>query len=157
MNKFKKPYGNRTSGNRPEAGARPGSRPRFGASAAARPRTTSPRDARSYRFARAGETFQKFDAVCSNCGKACQVPFRPDGVKPVYCKDCFGAPREALASKAGKKKFSVSPAASFNSLPATGGLTGGKSLADLTRQIAAMNNKIDTMLKILTDGGTEEE
>ncbi len=47
--------------------------------------------------------FQKFDAVCSNCGKKCQVPFRPDGEKPVYCKDCFGVPREAMA---GKKKFS---------------------------------------------------
>lgn len=32
---------------------------------------------------------QMFDAVCSNCGKDCQVPFRPTGDKPVYCSDCF--------------------------------------------------------------------
>ncbi len=32
---------------------------------------------------------QMFDAICSNCGKACQVPFRPTGEKPVYCSDCF--------------------------------------------------------------------
>ena len=32
---------------------------------------------------------QMFDAICSNCGKACQVPFRPSGDKPVYCSDCF--------------------------------------------------------------------
>ena len=143
MNKFKKPYGSRTSSNHPSYGP-------------ARPRTTSPRDARTYRSARSGsEVFQKFDAVCSNCGKKCQVPFRPDGEKPVYCKDCFDMPRKAMT---GKKKFSTSSATSFNA-PASAGssVAGGKSIADLTRQIAAMNTKIDTMLKILTEGAGEEE
>lgn len=32
---------------------------------------------------------QMFDAICSNCGNACQVPFNPSGDKPVYCSDCF--------------------------------------------------------------------
>jgi CxxC-x17-CxxC domain-containing protein len=30
-----------------------------------------------------------FDAECENCHKRCQVPFRPNGKKPVYCSDCF--------------------------------------------------------------------
>lgn len=30
-----------------------------------------------------------FDAVCSECGKPCKVPFEPRGDKPVYCSDCF--------------------------------------------------------------------
>ena len=30
-----------------------------------------------------------FDAVCDECGKNCQVPFRPSGDKPIYCSDCF--------------------------------------------------------------------
>ena len=30
-----------------------------------------------------------FTATCSNCGKECQVPFRPTNGKPVYCSDCF--------------------------------------------------------------------
>ena len=29
------------------------------------------------------------DAVCSKCGKKCQVPFRPTGSKPVFCSECF--------------------------------------------------------------------
>jgi CxxC-x17-CxxC domain-containing protein len=29
------------------------------------------------------------DAVCSECGKDCQVPFRPTGAKPVFCSNCF--------------------------------------------------------------------
>ena len=31
-----------------------------------------------------------FSAVCSKCGKNCEVPFRPSGDKPVYCSACFG-------------------------------------------------------------------
>jgi len=127
MNKFKKTYSSRP-GSKPNSGRPAGRRPSFGAGAgtgaAARLRTTRP-------AGRDREEMQKFDAVCSKCGKACQVPFRPSNTRPVYCKDCFGAPREALASK--------------KNAPAT----GGKSIADLTRQIAAMNIKIDTVLKLL--------
>ncbi len=32
---------------------------------------------------------QFFDAVCSACGMQTQVPFQPNGSKPVYCRDCF--------------------------------------------------------------------
>lgn len=32
-----------------------------------------------------------FDAVCAACGTSTQVPFRPNGTKPVYCGDCFRA------------------------------------------------------------------
>jgi len=28
-------------------------------------------------------------AVCSKCGKPCEVPFKPTGDKPIYCSDCF--------------------------------------------------------------------
>ena len=32
---------------------------------------------------------QMFDAVCAGCGVNTQVPFEPNGSKPVYCRDCF--------------------------------------------------------------------
>ncbi|MFA5793388.1 MAG: CxxC-x17-CxxC domain-containing protein, partial [Candidatus Gracilibacteria bacterium] len=28
-------------------------------------------------------------AVCSDCKKGCEVPFKPTGDRPVYCSDCF--------------------------------------------------------------------
>ncbi len=28
-------------------------------------------------------------AVCAQCGKDTEVPFRPSGDRPVYCSDCF--------------------------------------------------------------------
>lgn len=39
-----------------------------------------------------GERKELFQATCSNCHKECEVPFRPNGTKPVFCKDCFVRP-----------------------------------------------------------------
>ena len=30
-----------------------------------------------------------FAVICSQCGNAAQVPFKPRMDKPVYCSDCF--------------------------------------------------------------------
>ena len=29
------------------------------------------------------------DAICGSCGIQTQVPFKPTGERPVYCRDCF--------------------------------------------------------------------
>jgi CxxC-x17-CxxC domain-containing protein len=34
---------------------------------------------------------QLYDAVCSACGVNTQVPFQPNGSKPVYCRSCYTA------------------------------------------------------------------
>jgi len=28
-------------------------------------------------------------AKCADCGAECEVPFKPDPQKPVYCRDCY--------------------------------------------------------------------
>jgi len=40
---------------------------------------------------------QMYKAVCAECGAECQVPFKPSGDRPVYCKECFQA-KKASAS-----------------------------------------------------------
>ena len=30
-----------------------------------------------------------YDTVCAGCGINTQVPFQPNGSKPVYCRECF--------------------------------------------------------------------
>lgn len=30
-----------------------------------------------------------YSVVCSDCGNETQVPFKPSGDRPVYCRDCF--------------------------------------------------------------------
>jgi len=36
-----------------------------------------------------GPPREMHDAVCSDCGKQTQVPFRPTEGRPVYCRDCY--------------------------------------------------------------------
>lgn len=36
---------------------------------------------------------QMYSVVCSNCGVETQVPFKPSGDRPVYCRDCFQSQR----------------------------------------------------------------
>jgi CxxC-x17-CxxC domain-containing protein len=39
---------------------------------------------------REGEFSQRgFKAICAECGQACEVPFKPTGDRPVYCRNCF--------------------------------------------------------------------
>ena len=28
-------------------------------------------------------------AICADCNKECELPFKPSGDRPVYCKECF--------------------------------------------------------------------
>ena len=28
-------------------------------------------------------------AVCADCKKECEVPFKPSGDRPVYCRECY--------------------------------------------------------------------
>ncbi len=34
-------------------------------------------------------------ATCAECKKECEVPFKPSGDRPVYCKECFSKRRDS--------------------------------------------------------------
>ena len=34
-------------------------------------------------------------ATCSECNKECEIPFKPSGDRPVYCKDCFSKRKDS--------------------------------------------------------------
>ncbi len=42
-----------------------------------------------------GAPREYFMAVCGDCGKEAQLPFKPRGDRPVYCGDCFAKRRTA--------------------------------------------------------------
>ena len=37
-----------------------------------------------------------FTAICGECGKEAQLPFKPRGDRPVYCSDCFNKRRTPM-------------------------------------------------------------
>ncbi len=44
--------------------------------------------------------------MCDNCGKDCEVPFRPTKGKPIYCEKCFGNTKEKDTDQS-KKEFEI--------------------------------------------------
>lgn len=91
------------------------------------------------------EDRQMFQAVCSDCGKDCEVPFKPNGSKPVLCRDCFrgsnGDDRPA------RRSFQREDHGGRSAL---GGHSGGVSQEHIDQQFAQLNEKLDKILKRLT-------
>lgn len=80
---------------------------------------------------------EMFKAVCDNCGKDCEVPFRPTSGKPVYCSDCF----EKMGGRNSDSARSERPQREFR--PAL------MQVVDYKPQFAALNAKLDKILSLL--------
>jgi CxxC-x17-CxxC domain-containing protein len=75
-----------------------------------------------------------FEATCDKCGKRFELPFRPTGEKPVYCKDCFDR----------------------------GGNTGSKNSVNgnpsqYKEQFDMLNAKLDRIIKVLIPAAPAKE
>jgi len=44
------------------------------------------------------------EAVCARCGQITKVSFKPDGIRPVYCKDCLAELREEKKRQTDERK-----------------------------------------------------
>ena len=123
MDKFRKPHGNRDRDNR--GGGRGNDR-----------------------FDR---PVQRFPATCSQCGKQCEVPFRPSNGKPVYCNTCFGSNKGSTPSYGGgsnsgggfSSRSSESRPDSNYSRPAA----ADNRIDDIKRQLDSMNAKLESILQ----------
>lgn len=48
---------------------------------------------------------EMYKAICDECGRDCEVPFRPSGSKPVLCSNCFelkNGPRQDRSERSGR-------------------------------------------------------
>jgi CxxC-x17-CxxC domain-containing protein len=80
-----------------------------------------------------------FQTVCANCGKDCEVPFRPTGEKPVLCDECFAQERGVSAPR----RFDGGRSAGYgNRLPQSGG-------GDFQKQFDEINSKLESIIEIL--------
>lgn len=65
------------------------------------------------------------EAICSDCGKRCEVPFKPTGDKPIYCSQCFtnhgGASRSDSRPERGGRERSRSDRPMFDAVCSTCG------------------------------------
>ncbi len=94
---------------------------------------------------------QMHEAICSNCGKKCEVPFRPTGEKPVFCNDCFAGKRDGSFKGGDRGDRNDRPSRDFSSKPAYSKPTGGedRSIGELKKQIDTISSKLDAVIKMI--------
>lgn len=66
------------------------------------PKAEGPTDAPAGEVASAGTDQygrQLYSVTCASCGKQAQVPFKPSGDRPVYCRDCYMQQRKGGAGR----------------------------------------------------------
>jgi CxxC-x17-CxxC domain-containing protein len=87
-------------------------------------------------------------AVCDECHKNCEVPFRPSGDKPIYCSDCFSSKREDNGDRAPRREFNDrAPRREFNDRPAPSfNKPAAPANDDVKRQLSEMNSKLDRLI-----------
>lgn len=78
-------------------------------------------------FGRNAGRSSMFEATCDECGNTCEIPFKPNGSKPVYCHDCFKKDGGGNRNNA-----------------------GNKDLERMKEQMEILNIKLDRIVKILT-------
>ena len=95
---------------------------------------------------------QMYPTTCAACGNRCEVPFRPNGKKPVYCSNCFvrdeeggAAPKRYEERSSGRPQFEDRRPSS---------LTPGFGKDESMEMLKKINAKLDTILKALGNGNT---
>lgn len=86
-------------------------------------------------------------AVCDECHKSCEVPFRPSSDKPIYCNECFGDKR---GNEAPRREFNDrGPRKDFGGKPSFSKPTPAPVSDDLKKQLSEMNNKLDRLVNAI--------
>lgn len=106
-----------------------------------------------------GGPTEMHQAVCARCGKTCEVPFRPNGRKPVFCKECFGqqdgAPAHARRDDARRdERPSFAPHAHTHA-PSHSHSHAPAAAPDYKAQFEQMNAKIDTLTRMVKALGAQ--
>lgn len=90
---------------------------------------------------------EMFEAICASCGKTCEVPFRPTGEKPVYCRDCFQNNKGSQSDNYNQRDNRQMDSRESRD-------SRGQS-DELKKQLEQLNSKLDRVISLLTAKPTE--
>lgn len=80
-------------------------------------------------------------AVCDECGRNCEVPFRPSGDKPIYCSNCFERKEGGNSRGSGRQDRGSFRRPSFEKKDNTN--------KQLLEGIGSLNTKLDRILAVI--------
>ena len=109
------------------------------------------------KFNRGNERGQMHQATCSECGNKCEVPFRPTGEKPVYCKECFSGTPYDQSKNFTRKEFAQpreerSSQSHHQFIPAP-----DRRIDELKKQLEMVDVKLDRLIRTLEAAKHGEE
>lgn len=81
-------------------------------------------------------------AICSECGIGCEVPFKPAGQKPIFCRPCFAKSFDGAGVKPMFTKTAPMTAGKTFSSKSTGS-------GSYDEQFAILNAKLDMIINAL--------
>lgn len=101
-----------------------------------------------------------FTTTCSACRKSCDVPFRPNGEKPVYCRECFGKKNQDTPSldRGSKGAFTryddnrrekSTYAPQVREVQSTHDYGNQRELNEIKRQLETIESRLNTILNII--------
>ncbi|MBI4599311.1 hypothetical protein HY732_00125 [Candidatus Uhrbacteria bacterium] len=96
---------------------------------------------------------EMFSATCSECGNACEVPFKPTGRKPILCGNCF---RKDAPSDQKRFRGTSSDRPRFDSRRTPYGDRGesstyrGRGSDSQSDELKKINAKLDAILRLLS-------
>lgn len=92
-------------------------------------------------------------AVCAECGKSCEVPFKPSGDRPIYCSNCFKSKKDGFTSQRPDNRNFSKPRFESPARPST----PTNSSVPTSEQFAKLNTKLDKILSILDSISVEDD
>ncbi|MFC1626854.1 CxxC-x17-CxxC domain-containing protein [Patescibacteria group bacterium] len=92
------------------------------------------------------------DAVCHDCGKNCQVPFRPNNDKPIFCSECFETKGGRDNNRSNRRDSGRRDFGNRDS-----GRSSDRRLGYIEDKIDTLNVKLDRVIDLLSSEETQPE
>jgi len=87
-------------------------------------------------------------AICSTCKKSCEVPFRPTGDKPVYCRDCF-AGRAGMGGDRSNRRDFRKESRDFIDTSLKSNFKNDNGNNEIKKQLDSINIKLERLITVV--------
>lgn len=88
-------------------------------------------------------------ATCSDCGKQCEVPFKPTGNRPIFCSMCFQKDGSSNYKRPNRMDSGRSVGGERQSYKADSNKYESRNTDNVGEQFRIVNSKLDAILKAL--------
>lgn len=85
-----------------------------------------------------GDRKPMFNATCNDCGARCELPFKPSGGRPVFCRDCFKKQDDGDQRRT-PQRFEPK------------GRDSSRELKEIIEQLKMIGSKIDSLAKAMSE------